>query len=459
MKKKWTQKSVFTMILVLAVAAFGMLNVCARLAGDRFALSLDLTENQLYLLSDTTVEAVGGLSEPTTVYVLADETEYPGVYRELLARFEKLSGYLTVRYMPAQDNPLFISHYEKLGMNPEANGLLIEGGSRTKTIAYEETLVYNGADVSGIDLEQQLTSAILYVNSTDQPTALFTTGHSERPTEALKKLFESNHFVTGNIALAVEEAQTPEILVIAAPAYDFTEAETKAVSEYLERGGRVMAFVEPSAMPMPNLFALLAQWGIGVESNIVFEPTAYAAGTPNSVIPMYASHPANAYFADHPVYCVLPATRSLTLGAADNHAEASALLLSTGDAYAKMDTQYISSAKEAGDQAGPFVLAALSQRRVAQDTDAMLFVMGSRLMYADDLMGMSSYANRLFLTQVTNHLWQQTQMISIPPKQTAAAPLAITTAQSLTVGAILGIALPLAVLAAGMAVWLKRRRL
>ena len=459
MDKKMTQKGLLTLILILVLAVFAVLNICSILIAQRYGLSLDLTEEKLYELSSTTREACEALANPTTVYVLSAENDYPAMYREVLARYGKLSDKLTIAYVDPADNPLLISHYEQMGLSPSAADLLVEGGTRAKVIAYKDMLVYNGEDVSGIDIEQQLTAAILYVNSKDNPIAAFTAGHGERPTNGLTNLFESNNFVTKNVALGIDALDNPAMVVIAAPAYDFKETEVEALNEYLSGGGRLMVFIEPSVTPFPTLKAFLARWGMNLNDNIVFEQKAYAAGSPNSIIPMYASHAINAYFADHQIYTVLPGTRSITISSpAPNLATVSPVLLTTSDAYAKKDMQYISAQKAEGDAAGTFVAAAVAEKGEGE-TRAALFLAGSRMIYADDIMSMSSYANRLFLTQVINYLREETHSISIAPKMLASTALAITTSQSMTAGMILVIVLPPAVLAAGIAVRLRRRHL
>lgn len=448
--KKATQKGLLKIILLLALCAFVLLNLLAQAAGARYQTKLDLTEEKLYALSDDTRAVATALSQDTAVIVFSAEAEYPAMLREMLARYAQLSPRLRVTYADPADNPVLMTHYRQMGVTLAAADLLVEGARRVRAVSYADMILTENGQPTGIDLEQQLTAALLYVNSDYAPRAVFTTGHGERPTAALSKLFTDNNFTVETLAIAVEDPQTPQLLVIAAPAYDFTAQDAAVLETCLAAGSRLMVFLEPAAPDaLPVLQAFLRARGLAVQSNVVFEPKAYAAGSPHNIIPMYTSHAVNAYFADQAVYVVMPSASGITLTGVGGKAEA--LLRTTGDAYAKSDLGYTASQKAEGDAAGPFTVAALAGETV--------FLATSRLLYADDLMGMASYANRAFLAQVLGALWQESAALSLPPKMLASAPLAITGGQAQTLLWVLAGGLPLLALAGGLAVQVRRRRL
>ena len=140
-------------------------------------------------------------------------------------------------------------------------------------------------------------------------------------------------------------------------------------------------------------------------------------------------------------------------------AGAEAVLYSTNDAYRKQSVQYATAQREDGDETGRAVLAALCSRTLSDGRQATVFAAGSRMLYADDLMGATTYANSLFLFQVIGYLCGDRATLSIPPKTMSVSPLPITHAQATAWGAMLIIAVPLAVLAAGLRTTCRRRRL
>ncbi len=446
-------------LLLLAVLVFATLNACVILASRRWNLSLDWTGQRLYALSPLTQEVLLALASPTEVQVLSTEAEYPAVLRELLGRAQKMAPHLTVRFTDPYANPMLINHYQERGMALKQGDLLVEGAQRAKAVSYESLLLYDGERLVGIDLEQQLCAALLYVNSTQMPAAAFTVGHNERPTTALKKVFEDNNFTLGNLSLQVGADIAQQVVVIAAPTQDFAPGEIDALAAYMAQGGKVMVFLEPGVSGLTNLEALLAARGIATQPGVVLEEKAFAANNPLNIIAMYASHEANAYFAEHAAYVVMPSAMPLALvDRAAQGIRASALLYSTPDAYAKRDLRYQSTARAAQDDKGPFVLAAIAEQSVPGGK-AQLFAAGSRMLYADDLMGTTSYANRMFLTKMLGYLWQDTTMLSIPPKTMTTAQLAITQQQILLAGVLSVGVVPLIILGMGVLVKLRRKRL
>jgi ABC-2 type transport system permease protein len=445
-------RRLYTLLLVLALAAFILVNLCAQLADHHFGLSLDLTENRLYHLSDLTADVCVALTEPVHVYIVSAQSDYPAMLHEMLMRYTHLSHMVAVEYVDPYTNPVFLEHYAQMGLQLSERDLLIEGAWRFKTISYDQLLLKNkNGDITGIDLEQQLTSALLYVNSNAMPEATFITGHNERPSTALRRLFESNSFVLRDVALLTgDNISGTSIVVVAAPTRDYTPEEIKKLADYLATGGKMIVFLEPGPAALPNLEAFLAGWGIVPESDLVFEPTASVAGNPLNLIPMYASHAITAFFINHSIYVVMPASRSLTLSMG-----AQAVLHSTRDAYCKKSVQYTTSKQEPDDLSGRVALAAVAEKKLADNQTAMVFVAGSRMIFADDLMQATTYANSLFLSQVISYLYADVQTLSLPPKTLSASPLPVTHTQALAWGAGL-IIMPLCVLIIGF--WTVRQR-
>ena len=437
------------MLLALTLIAFILLNILSVLAGKRFPLVLDMTEEKLYELSGETEQIVGELPDETTLYIFSSEAAYPLMLRETIRRYAKLTQKLHVLYVDPLENPVLMSHYQQMGHTLNPYDILVEGAKRIKVVPYQNLILYEEGRVSGIDLEQQLTSSILYVNSLSAPRAVFTTGHNERPSNSLKKLFSDNNFTMETKAVLPDELLTPEVIIIAAPTADFSSEQVTVLKKNLADGSKLMVFLEPGEDKMPNLDSFLKEYGLASRRDILFEQKAFAAGLPQYIIPMYATHPVNAYFANNPIFSVVPSASSLQLVSDALHST-QALLTTTNDAYAKPGGSYTNTKIEAGDEKGKFTVAALADDKV--------FLMGSRMVYSDDLMAATSYANRMFLTRVLGALWQEDIAVSIPPKSLSGAPLPLAGKQAETIGLVLSVILPLLVLAAGTFVTLRRRK-
>ena len=159
----------------------------------------------------------------------------------------------------------------------------------------------------------------------------------------------------------------------------------------------------------------------------------------------------------------MPSSRSLYMRPDPGSAyDVRAVLTSTPDSYGKKGYQFDTPEPEPGDTPGPFYLVLTSRKDVSDDGNpryAKLLTAGSRSIYADDLLGFSSYANADFLVQAINYLHAGETSIFIPAKSVQPAPLNILSSRAVLIGMLITIPLPLAILAVGVVVIMRRRRL
>ncbi len=387
--------------------------------------------------------------------------------KEVLRRYDDLSDKIRVTYIDPYENPILVDDYKQKGFDIKQNDIVLEGKNRTKKYEIPDLYTFNATktNVKGIKAEQQITSALMYVNDTSVPVVKFTDGHNERPTTALMDLFKQNNYDVGRITINIMSiSDQTDILVIASPTRDFEKEEIVTLDNYMSIGGNVMVFMEPSASEFPNLIGFLNKWGIGMESNVVFEKEAYVANNPINVVPMYLQHPINQYFGDNRYFLVMPSTRSLyKMDNVSYDLDVMAILASSSFSYGKEGVDFISSEKELEDREGPFYLAMTSSRQVLSQVDgeveARMFVAGSRNMYADDMLGTTSYANADFLVQTINWLNENQGSIYIAAKNIAPNPINILPIQAITIGIILTGVIPLCIFSFGMIIYFRRKNL
>lgn len=457
MKKAFlrTEKQVYALILVAVLLLFVLVNLFASLAVERWGLRFDTTDIGLYELSDTTRGVAEELGTDTEIYVLDAEEDYPVMLRELLSRYEQLSGHIRVQYIDPYENPVFLDTYRQQGITLDQSDLLVTGQSGAKRIAYEDLLVYSGEEFTGIRLEQQVTSAMIYVNTGSHASVLFVSGHNERSTQSLEAVFTGNNYTVTTGALTESAVAQTDLVVLACPTKDLSDEEAAVLASYLQAGGRVMAFFEPGVNEYPKLSALLADWGLSLRNDTVFDSQYSVSGNPTNVVPLMTTHEINAYFEENQYFLVMPSSRSIELLSTVSDLKVTPLLLTSTSGYAKEGSQYTSTQQESDDRTGNLVLAAISERT---DGGALLLV-ASRYIYADDIMSADSYGNRAFLAQAADYLSGNGSAVSIPAKQLSAPLLAVTGEQELLCGAVFVVLLPLGVLAAGAVIVLKRRKL
>jgi hypothetical protein len=352
-----------------------------------------------------------------------------------------------------------VDNYRQRGLSTKESDLVVEGHEDVKQITCEDIFIYNGEmEVTGLRLEERLTNALLQVNSSRTFSAAFTVGHGEHPSRSLEAVFSDSGFSTRQLPLMIEAAE-PDIIIISGPGRDFLKEETDLLRRFMDGGGRLLVFLDPGAVRLPELEGFLSEWGLGRLPGIVMEPLAHTAGNPASSIPLYGMSEINRSFAERGHFLALPNAEALKI-AEDMEADLSAtrLLLSTQDAYKNTGTASRESGA-AGDAKGPYVFAAVVEKSGAA-SNAALMLFASRAVYAEDLMAASAYANREYLSRAAAWLAGRgvNESVSIPPKTLAPPSIHAGFGNTLVVFSVFTLILPLASLAAGAVIIVRRRR-
>jgi len=454
------------LLVVVMVLLLIMINMVGISVVEKFSVKLDLTDNKLYDLSEATAQVAASLTEPVTITVFSRRDDFVIMLRELLDRYDALSGQISVIYKDPYENPVLIDSYKQKGITIKQDDIVVEGEYRLKQYAIQDMYNMNAAQtaVTGMKAEQQITGSLLYVNDTSVPVVRFTDGHNERPTTALMSLFEQNNFDVGRTTLSVMGiGDNTDVLVIASPTRDFEPKEIDSLDTFMNRGGSLMVFIEPSVNEYTNLEAFINGWGIGLGDKVVFEKEAYVSGNPINIVPMYVQHEINQYFGDNRYFLTMPSTRNLFFVENSSYdLDVKALLVSSGESYAKSGVDFETAQKRNSDETGPFYLAMTSSRQVLRDgkeDEAKLFVAGSRNMFGDDILGTSTYANADFLTQSINWLNEMQSSINIPAKNIEADPISVLPNEAKNIGIVLIGVLPAMVLVAGFVIYFRRKNL
>jgi hypothetical protein len=461
-KRSFYQINIKSIFIILCLIVFVLINLTGHRFVDRYSMKLDLTENALYEFSEITKNAARSLNTPISITVLNREEDYVVMLREVLKRYSSLSDFISLKFVDPFDNPVLAASYADRGIQIHTDDIVIEGSARTKVFSIEDmyTLNTGRTDITGLNAEQQLTSALYFINNPEVPAAAFVDGHNERPSTALKELFTRNNFELLRGTMSSLDRENPDILVIASPSRDFLPEDIEHLNLYMNRGGNIFLFIEPSAEPFPLLEGFLAEWGIIPGNELVFEEKANTANNPVNIVPMYDPHIINRYFMETRIFLTMPSSRSLHKVAHQGSAyKVQSILSSTSDSYGKQGYQFDQLTREAGDIDGPFSLVMSSEKKLANGDISRLVVVGSRKIYGDDLLGFSSYGNSEFLVQTINWLNKEDTSVNIPSKKIQLDPLNIQFGQTVILGFLLCVLIPLGFLITGIIMFLRRKSL
>ncbi len=474
--KYGTLATVFTIVFILAVI---IVNIFVGYLTDRYVLEFDMTSESLYEISEDTREVLADISEPITITVLSEETDYRDstdllaqIY-ELLQRYEALSeGMLTVEYVNPNLNPQLLEKYSTLD-SPSEGDIIIESSKRFKHLTPTNLYQYQSDSdgntyIVGLRAEQRLTSGILFVQADSIPKALFTTGHGETTNlEELEGILTSGNYEVGTINLALEEIpEDTTMLIISSPLSDFTDEEIEILDEFLVNNGNAIVSMTPEATEtLERLERYFEEWGVYYEKAITMDTVQGYSGYPMYVVPTVETFEGITDQIDtRGRYAVIPNARPITtLFSESNWRTTTVLMSSSSSAYSKsfeggpiMMYDY-----EAGDATGPFNLAVMAVETHVDNLEysysRILFCNAG--MISDTVLEVDNMLNSSYMAGAVNFMTDETDTVIIEAKEYSSTNLSILGSQVTALFWVLVIIIPLGLLALGIVIWLRRRHL
>jgi ABC-type uncharacterized transport system involved in gliding motility auxiliary subunit len=261
---------------VMIVVFVGILVVINLLSG-RHHTQFDLTAMKEHTLSPQTLQVLASLKEPVRI---------TGFFQGGDPGQEDLTNWLK----------LYTQHTDKISytfVDPDAKPAL----ARQYNITGYGTVVYESGtqrqDSLGTD-EQDITSAILKVTNPKQKKIYLLTGHGERDPDSLdqpgysqaKEALEHENYKVEALNLTTsKEPQIPAdaaVVIIAAPQTPLLDPEAKALTTYLDQGGKTLILDDPASKAQLN--GLLAQYGVRFDNDILIDPASALLGDAASVL-------------------------------------------------------------------------------------------------------------------------------------------------------------------------------
>lgn len=301
-------------ITAAVLAGIIVLNVLLGVLANRIPLEFDMTHDKKNSITAENIEYIKSVDKEVTITVCANETDYlyymanyaPQLYGvmddyseyydqtlTLVNKYDNYNSKITVEYVDTQDTK-FTEITAKYSQEQIGYGDLIvtcnDGtAERYKVVSFQDIYVleadetyalygYTAYAITGNNIETALTSAIAYVTSSVDKKVAFITGHSKEDyTESYQELLKTNNYeidVISDIVLTKLSSDYDAIFIVA-PTTDFIDSELDIISSFLDdegKYGKGLVFIADAASPyLPNLSAFLAEWGIEVREGIMFE--------------------------------------------------------------------------------------------------------------------------------------------------------------------------------------------
>jgi uncharacterized membrane protein YciS (DUF1049 family) len=498
--KKFKYGGLSALFTVMFAAGIIMVNIIAGMLLDRFDAKLDLTANRIFTIEDSTVAYLKDLDDNVTVTVASRETEYVsgGVFynqaNEIIKRFAAASPRVKAKYADLMSDPVFASKHGN-SLTPTSIVVESERTGRSKVLSaadyisveyydyqnnrisaeeYQMYMMYgmSGAVYAnyGAAAENALLSAFLSVTNVSPVLVGITSGYSEIENASLINLLENNAYIVRRLNLTTDEIPGDmDFIIVNSPDGDFAESVLAKLEAWLDNGGKYGKTLFYATMPIPaetpRIDSFLYDWGIEVGDGYVvqtsdnttyimgnqtqrFEPAnnEYAAGlNPNYSIYAEYIRPINALFE------------------AKSNIETRALLASYDGAvvfpFEEMTNENSAWDPSTAEQGRYDIIIESRKTRYEEFTpfSSRVIVLGGYELLLDYYIEMGNANNARFFMNIVNFISGKDGSVTLTPKSFLVASFNISAGQSSAIGFIFAVALPLAIIVTGTAIWLKRR--
>ena len=456
--------SAFAAVIVIVMAVVANL-----IAGSLPATStqIDLTEDSLYSLSDQTKRIAASLDRDVTLYLLASTGSEDSTILRLLNNYAALSDHIRTETVDPGLKPTFLKGYELDTSRLYQNSVIVDSGGRYRLVGYDEIYVtdysmdyytYSYNTTTTFNGENALTNAIHYVTSENLPKIYTLSGHGEEElSDAMKEMIAQDNMETETLSMLSRDT-VPEdaaLVLINVPASDLGEDETEALTAYAQNGGNIVLmtdYIEEGRMT--NLLKLTQAMGLTAEQGIIIEGNRdmRISRYPHYLLPSVESHEITEALISGGYYILTPVAQPLA-EAEGSGAEITWLLSTSGEAYAKQAALDMKTTeKEEGDTDGPFHVGAISEN----GGRLIWFTSGSMLnTNVDYTVG---GANTDLILNAFNWMGGQEESISIRAKSMDEATLTVPAASSGFWSVVMIGVIPAVLIAAGIVIYMRRKR-
>ncbi|WP_298484830.1 GldG family protein [uncultured Ruminococcus sp.] len=509
--KHGTMATVFTCVFV---ALLVLVNVVTTMIFDRYPVTIDLTSNKIYSVSNDTEDYVKKVNVDVQVTVFADENTYTNYSSynkqavELLKNYSKLNHHITYRFVDIDSHPEIVKEYtdtisqfdiifetktkvdgkeisrtRKLGMldlltfTDEFEQKLSQSGYSIDTLAQQAGgdlafLSYYGSYVESSNAEQAFTSALMTVTDPNPVYVTILTGRSElTQLTYFQTLLTANGYNVNTVDITSEDIPSDtDVVVIPAPKTDYLEEDITKVSDFLNNDGKLgkqlLYIASYGQEDTPNLDEFLSEYGLAIGDGVICESDS--GKYYNSPCVTVASDVSDNFTQD--VSTENPAILSAlcrpvkTLFDEQDMVSTDAYLKSSDSAYtANVNISQTTGQVQIGDalvKGQQNYMAVGSKAKFTDDNKTLysnVVAVGSEGLLSDTYLQYSQYQNSEYFISVINGLTGKTAGITITPKTITGNVFDITQQQKTALKWTFCLGVPVVVLVVGIVIWVRRK--
>ena len=307
-KEKNTKKLKYginsTVIIIGAIIVAVLLNSILVTFDDKISLEIDLTQNEIYKLSDSTKEVVKGIDEDVKIGILYDgreideSDEFMSVMKSIVDKYTQENEKIRCELIDYYNDPTpllkgeypqgAVSEITARGIKPLYAMIIVKGDEYQITdpqTYFEETYDKEKGTIEGKSaIEKVLTNKLSEFggNAKKFSAILYTTGHGEKVNRTIGSLLNKNGLTPAFVELANFkgiEGENP-LLIIDSPETDFTVEEIENLDTFLKNNGCAQFYFNPliSNEELPRLEGYLKdEWGIIRNHGVIYDNTKAVA--------------------------------------------------------------------------------------------------------------------------------------------------------------------------------------
>ena len=457
--------ALIAIVLVIIIAV----NLIIGFLPDNYT-QLDMTAKQLYSISNQSKVILGSVDQDITIYWVVTSGKEDRYVQKLLNNYASYSSHVSIVQKDPDIYPDFTDAYTDDDIYN--NSVVVECGDKSRYISYADMyetsgLSYYSSYSSDTKFagEKLITSAISYCISDSIPLVYTLEGHGEAElSDSVATALENDNLSTASLSLLSLEAvpDDADCILINAPESDISDSELDMLTDYLDGGGSILVLDGTTKDgSLTNLNKLMEYFSVQVKEGIVLDGDngSYVYGNPALLLPEIQSSDITNSLIEDKYHVVLPIAKALEQVAEIGGTTITPLLQTSASAYLKTDGYDITSYEQADDEeTGTFTLALLAEKTISADATASAVWIGSSYVLEDVYDNYSSGANSDLVINALEYMVGNEDSISIRSKSISNENLTVDSAASSRITLITIAVIPAIVLAAGIAITVKRRQ-
>ncbi|MCM1528414.1 MAG: GldG family protein [Alistipes sp.] len=512
-KLKFGSMSIAVVILVIAVVI--VFNLMAGLLMNRYPIKIDLTPDNRHEISEDSIEVMKDLKKDVEITVTMPRTyfdtissEYKDLYYqsygivvecpydiipELLDKYsvyaESGEGSVSVKYVDISKNPDVVTKFsENYNGEIQQGSIIVSCEDKVKVISYSQILAMitpsEESTYTNVNMlfagESTFTSAIrdvadanlvkAAVVSAVNGQAIHDSVHSSI-SYSTESFLSKNGYECAEIDLGLVTAEELiadyDMLIVAAPAIDFSEDIIQKLQDYLNNGGNygkdMMYIPNFYQTNLPNITAFLDDWKLQVDTTMVLDDenmvqagiSAMGYLSYGAVLDIVDSDLA-ATLTNSSLPLVAPAAIPVSEVTKNSSATVTPIIASKATSYT---ASRISD--EESDEKRSYNIVMKSTKSMGVGTSVYssnLLVVGCPFMFDSNILASTNtYSNANVMLNTVNSLTGKEAAVVIPEKAFELHTLSLTSGGARAILVVVVAVIPLLIAAAGVGVLLWRR--